>query len=60
MSRRADRCLDDLAREAARRHMERRALIFLEEASAFAAEIYGGRGAAELLREMAEHLEMNT
>ncbi len=60
MSRGADRCLDDLAKKAARRHMERRALIFLEEAAAFAAEIYGGRGTAELLREMAGHLEMNT
>jgi hypothetical protein len=39
--------------------MERRALICLEEAASFAAEIYGGRSAAEMLREMAEHLELN-
>ena len=59
MSRRADRRLDGLARDARRRFRERRAILFLEEDASFAAETFGGLAAARMMREMAEHLELN-
>jgi len=60
MSRRADRCLDEQARLAVEKHLNRRSVIFLEEAAAYAAERFGARAAAEMLRDMADHLEMHS
>ncbi len=60
MSRRADRCLNAAARRAVEKHLGRRAVIFLEEAAANAAERFGARTAAEMLRDMADHLEMHS
>ncbi len=54
------RALDEQAERARRRFLERRAILLLEEAAAFAGEVFGGQTAARMLREMADHLEMNT
>ena len=59
MSRRADRCLRQQAAAAIEKHLDRRARLFLEEAAALAAERFGGAGAAEMLRDLADHLEEN-
>ena len=54
------RVLDEQACRARQRFLQRRATLFLEEAAAFAGEVFGGQKAARMLREMADHLEWNT
>ena len=54
------RALDEQACRAQRWFLERRATLFLEVAAVFAGEVFGGQAVARMLREMADHLEMNT